>query len=201
MHLWRCPLPRRLARGQRGSPAQVQAAAPPAPPPPPSATTTATYPYPNPAAPVVEPRKGSKFLPYEQAHLVAKALRLKKALEWFSWCASGARPSNVPAHPEKVGPRPPLHMCAGSRHSVRPSVAVCASVCVCVCVCVSGLSVRACGHMCMCANVWVCRPPRFTNFVGGKGGAHGWAPTTSKVARNGPICRASRRAWWPRPFG
>ena len=42
------------------------------------------------------------FLPFDQALLVARSLRLVSAKEWKLWCRSGARPANVPACPDKA---------------------------------------------------------------------------------------------------
>ena len=44
--------------------------------------------------------KKAQFLPFDQALRVARHLRLVSQKEWRLWCRSGARPANVPAHPE-----------------------------------------------------------------------------------------------------
>ena len=43
-----------------------------------------------------------QFLPFDDALLVARALRLASSTEWRVWCRSGARPANVPAAPDQV---------------------------------------------------------------------------------------------------
>ena len=45
-------------------------------------------------------RSGQQFLPFEEALLFARALKLKTQKEWYAWCKSGARPATLPAHPE-----------------------------------------------------------------------------------------------------
>ena len=42
------------------------------------------------------------FLPFDEALLVARSLRLVSQKEWRAWCRSGARPANVPARPDKT---------------------------------------------------------------------------------------------------
>ena len=44
--------------------------------------------------------RGQQFLPFEEALLFARALKLKTQREWHAWCKSGARPATLPAHPE-----------------------------------------------------------------------------------------------------
>ena len=46
--------------------------------------------------------KKTQFLPFHQALRTARHLRLVSVEEWRAWCRSGARPSNVPACPEKT---------------------------------------------------------------------------------------------------
>ena len=41
-----------------------------------------------------------QFLPFDEALLVARALRLVSSAEWHTWCKSGARPANVPSNPD-----------------------------------------------------------------------------------------------------
>ena len=43
-----------------------------------------------------------QFLPFDQALLVARCLRLVSSTEWQAWCRSGSRPANVPARPDEV---------------------------------------------------------------------------------------------------
>ena len=43
-----------------------------------------------------------KFLPFDEALRVARALRLVSSTEWKLWCRSGARPTNVPAAPDQA---------------------------------------------------------------------------------------------------
>ena len=42
------------------------------------------------------------FLPFDEALLVARSLRLLSQAEWRAWCRSGSRPANVPAAPDKA---------------------------------------------------------------------------------------------------
>ena len=42
------------------------------------------------------------FLEFDEALLVARSLRLDSTAEWKAWCRIGARPVNMPSHPEKV---------------------------------------------------------------------------------------------------
>ena len=44
--------------------------------------------------------KKEQFLPFDEARRVARALRVVSQEEWYAWCRSGARPSNVPACPD-----------------------------------------------------------------------------------------------------
>ena len=46
--------------------------------------------------------KTTKFLPFPEALLCARSLRLKNMREWRVWCKSDARLGNVPACPEAV---------------------------------------------------------------------------------------------------
>ena len=46
--------------------------------------------------------KTKLFLPFEEAVLMARDLRLVGVKEWRAWCKSGVRPVNVPANPDKV---------------------------------------------------------------------------------------------------
>ena len=43
-----------------------------------------------------------QFLPFDEALLVARSLRLISSAKWRAWCKSGARPANVPSNPDKV---------------------------------------------------------------------------------------------------
>ena len=47
---------------------------------------------------------GSKqaFLPFKEAMLHARSLKLKTQLDWKAWCKSGRRPANIPARPDTV---------------------------------------------------------------------------------------------------
>ena len=45
---------------------------------------------------------GQQFLPFKKALLHARSLTLKNRREWKAWNKSGARPGNVPSHPETV---------------------------------------------------------------------------------------------------
>jgi len=47
-------------------------------------------------------RNTNKFLEFDEALLVARSLRLVSQAAWKAWCWSGARPANMPSHPEKV---------------------------------------------------------------------------------------------------
>ena len=42
------------------------------------------------------------LLPFGEALVVARSLRLASEKEWRLWCKSGARPSNVPSNPNAV---------------------------------------------------------------------------------------------------
>ena len=42
------------------------------------------------------------FLPFDNALLVARSLRLINQKEWRAWCRTGARPANLPARPDEV---------------------------------------------------------------------------------------------------
>jgi hypothetical protein len=42
------------------------------------------------------------YLPYDYAHAFVRPLGLKSAREWSAYCASGERPANIPATPDKV---------------------------------------------------------------------------------------------------
>jgi 3-mercaptopyruvate sulfurtransferase SseA len=44
----------------------------------------------------------SGFLPYGEANDFVRPLGLKSAQEWYAYCASGERPANIPAHPDKT---------------------------------------------------------------------------------------------------
>ena len=44
----------------------------------------------------------TSFLPFDEALLVARCLRLVSQNEWRAWCRSGARPANVPANPDQT---------------------------------------------------------------------------------------------------
>eukprot|EP00959_Pyramimonas_sp_CCMP1952_P410073 8594597-Pyramimonas_sp.AAC.1 len=42
------------------------------------------------------------FLPFEESRSFARALGLGSKREWREWCASGARPLNVPSAPDRT---------------------------------------------------------------------------------------------------
>ena len=42
------------------------------------------------------------FLPFKEALLHARSLKLKGKNAWRAWCKSGARPANIPAGPDQV---------------------------------------------------------------------------------------------------
>ena len=41
-----------------------------------------------------------EFLPFKKALLYARSLKLKGQKDWRAWCKSGARPANIPSHPD-----------------------------------------------------------------------------------------------------
>ena len=45
---------------------------------------------------------GKKFLPFKQALLYARSLKLKSKREWCVWCKSEARKANIPSSPDKT---------------------------------------------------------------------------------------------------
>ena len=44
---------------------------------------------------------GKPFLPFEQALVCARSLKLKSKAEWIVWSKSGGREANIPTHPER----------------------------------------------------------------------------------------------------
>ena len=46
--------------------------------------------------------KDQQFLPFTNALLYARSLKLKGSKEWRAWCKSRGRPDNIPAAPEQV---------------------------------------------------------------------------------------------------
>ena len=46
--------------------------------------------------------KKEQFLPFDECLRVARHLRLVSQKEWKLWCRTGARPANVPAHPDQT---------------------------------------------------------------------------------------------------
>ena len=42
------------------------------------------------------------FMPFKEALLFARSLRLKTQKEWMAWCKSGARPPNLPTAPDRT---------------------------------------------------------------------------------------------------
>ena len=47
-------------------------------------------------------QQATHFLPFNEALVVARSLRLHGRLEWQAWSREGLRPSNVPSHPNTV---------------------------------------------------------------------------------------------------
>ena len=45
-------------------------------------------------------KKDHQFLPFKKALLCARSLKLKSCKEWQAWCKRGARPANMPSHPD-----------------------------------------------------------------------------------------------------
>ena len=48
----------------------------------------------------VSVKKDKQFLPFKKALLHARSLKLKGAKQWNAWCKTGARPANIPSHPD-----------------------------------------------------------------------------------------------------
>ena len=48
------------------------------------------------------PTEAAQFLPFGEALAAARALRLANMREWTAWCKEGARPPNVPSHPNRT---------------------------------------------------------------------------------------------------
>ena len=46
--------------------------------------------------------KTIKFLPFPEALLCARSLRLKNMREWRVWRKTSARPTNIPSHPDAI---------------------------------------------------------------------------------------------------
>ena len=46
--------------------------------------------------------QNKQFLPFKKALLHARSLKLKTGRAWSAWCKSGARPGNVPSHPDQI---------------------------------------------------------------------------------------------------
>ena len=44
--------------------------------------------------------KDHQFLPFKKALLCARSLKLKSQKEWHAWSKNGARPANIPSHPQ-----------------------------------------------------------------------------------------------------
>ena len=47
-------------------------------------------------------RQGHQFLPFKQALLYARSLKLNTMREWRAWCKTGVRPINIPSAPDKT---------------------------------------------------------------------------------------------------
>jgi hypothetical protein len=47
-------------------------------------------------------KKDQLFLPFKEALLQARSLKLKGQNEWTAWCKSSARPNNVPSTPQRT---------------------------------------------------------------------------------------------------
>ena len=47
-------------------------------------------------------KKDQQFLPFKDALLYARSLKLKSRAEWWQWCKSKARPANMPTTPHKI---------------------------------------------------------------------------------------------------
>ena len=47
-------------------------------------------------------KKHHQFLPFKEALLHARSLKLKSHKEWVGWCKTGARPDNIPSHPDQT---------------------------------------------------------------------------------------------------
>ena len=47
-------------------------------------------------------RASQKWIPFDEALIFARSLRLAKQKEWFAWSKSGARPANMPGRPDKA---------------------------------------------------------------------------------------------------
>ena len=45
---------------------------------------------------------GKKFLPFKQALVFARSLKLKGKTEWVVWSKSGGREANIPSTPERT---------------------------------------------------------------------------------------------------
>ena len=44
----------------------------------------------------------SKFLPFEEALVVARSLEMASKSEWYAWCKEGMRPAYLPANPDRT---------------------------------------------------------------------------------------------------
>ncbi len=43
----------------------------------------------------------SRFLPFVQARVHVRSLKLKSISEWRKYCKSGRKPTNIPSNPDK----------------------------------------------------------------------------------------------------
>ena len=50
------------------------------------------------------PTHSQQFLPFSKALLYARSLDLQSQARWREWCKSGARPTNIPANPDRAYP-------------------------------------------------------------------------------------------------
>ena len=57
---------------------------------------------PDPAAAAAAPKLSSRFLPFEDALVVTRSLKLASVFEWKAWCKEGMRPAYLPAGPDKT---------------------------------------------------------------------------------------------------
>ena len=46
--------------------------------------------------------KDKQFLPFKEALLRARSLKLTSNTEWREWCKTSARPANIPSRPDRV---------------------------------------------------------------------------------------------------
>lgn len=51
---------------------------------------------------VASPIPGNKFLPFSEATIFARGLRLADNTEWIAWCKDGSRPAYIPSSPHRA---------------------------------------------------------------------------------------------------